>query len=326
MKKLITLFLFLNLYTVAFNQTLTGAVLDEETNMSIPYATVYINGTFTGTSCDKYGKFELDITKYNSMPITVSAVGYYSAVLNPTTFSDTENLSLFLTPKVFKLDETQVNAKSLVSKRRRYLNLFKEEFLGTTENAIQCEIMNEKDITFNYNSDKDTLKAYASRPIMIENKALGYKITYYLDKFEYNKLKEATFFCGNIKFTEDVSGGPTQNYFIDKRKAVYLGSRTHFFRALWQNALKSNGFTVTDPNYKYLKDKSLVIQNNEGNKFLSYPQMIRVSYKSDSYIYFLKKYVYFDKMGYFDPSGINWTGNMGNQRIADWLPLEYEIQ
>ena len=41
---------------------------------------------------------------------------------------------------------------------------------------------------------------------------------------------------------------------------------------------------------------------------------------------FLKEQVLFEKDGFFDPSGLNWKGSMGRQRIADWLPYEYSIE
>ena len=69
----------------------------------------------------------------------------------------------------------------------------------------KCKILNEEDITFNYDSDDDTVKAYALAPILIENKSLGYKITYYLDRFQYYKRTAATFFSGNMIFTEDLT-------------------------------------------------------------------------------------------------------------------------
>lgn len=83
-----------------------------------------------------------------------------------------------------------------MNEKKKELKNPKNEFIGTTANANDCIILNEQDITFNYDSDKDTLRAYALKPLLIENKALGYKITYYLDIFEYYKGKETTFFVG----------------------------------------------------------------------------------------------------------------------------------
>ncbi len=324
MKKLPLFTLFIIFTTTAFTQVIKGTIFEQDTNNFVCFANVYFNGTFVGTTSDANGNFELSISKNRSMPLTISAIGYYSVTLSD--FSTTEPLIIYLKPKTYDLGEAVVSSKSLERQRRRNLKLFKEEFLGTTANAEECKILNESDITFNYDSDEDTLKAFASKPILIENSALGYKVTYYLDKFEYYKRKEATFFCGNIIFGEDETNEATQELFEEIRKYTYLGSKLHFFRALWSNDFESNGFTVTNSTRQSFLCKEIVIQDH-GNKYLSYTENLYVDYgKNFSYIQFLKPKVYFDKTGYFDPSGINWKGKMAEQRIADWLPYEYSIE
>ncbi len=323
MKKLSLFILFIILSSTAFNQVIKGTIFEQNTNSFVCFANVYFNGTFVGTTSDANGNFELNISKNQLMPLTISAIGYYSLTL--TDFSTSEPLIIYLKPKIYDLGEAVVSSKSLERKRRRNLNLFKEEFLGTTANTKECRILNESDITFNYDSDDDTLKAFAFKPILVENRALGYKVTYYLDKFEYYKRKQATFFCGNIIFQEDVTADTTQKQFDEIRKYTYLGSKMHFFRALWSNDLESNGFTVTNSTRQSFLSKEIVNQNH-ANKYLSYTGNLYVDYgKSFSFIEFLKPKVYFDKTGYFDPSGINWKGRMADQRIADWLPYEYSI-
>jgi len=324
MKKITLFLLFLTLCTNAFNQVVKGTIFDQKTDSVICFASVYFNGTFVGTTSDVHGNFELNILKNTSMPLTISAVGYYSVTLND--FSTNEPLIIYLKPKIYDLGEVGIKSKSLERKRRRNLVLFKEEFLGTTDNAQECAILNEKDITFNYESDDDTVKAFALKPILVENRALGYKITYYLDKFEFYKSNQATFFCGNIIFKEDVSTQESQKQFAVARERAYFGSRMHFFRTLWANDLHVNGFTITNSNYQTLRYKEIVIQHYN-NKYLSFAENLYVNYnKGFSYIQFLKKNVYFDKTGYFDPSGINWKGRMAVQRIADWLPYEYSVE
>jgi hypothetical protein len=324
MRTVILFLLFINICIPTYSQVIKGTIFDQKTDSVICFATVYFNGTFVGTTSDVNGNFKLNVSKNVSMPLTISAVGYYSLTL--TDYSTSGPLIIYLKPKIYDLSEAVISSKSLERKRRRNLILFKEEFLGTTDNAQECEILNEKDITFNYDSDDDTVKAFALKPILVENKVLGYKITYYLDKFEYYKGKQATFFSGNIIFQEDVTTEETQKQLAVMRKNAYLGSRMHFFRALWSNDLKSNGFTVNNSSYKSLQPKEIVIQPYN-NKYLSYIENLYVDYgKSVSYIHFLKKNVYFDNTGYFDPSGINWKGRMAQQRIADWLPYEYSIE
>ena len=332
MKKFISLFLFVNFYIVAYNQVIKGTIFDMETKSSIPFATVYFNGTFVGTTSDQDGNFELDITKYASRPITISAVGYYSYTLSD--YSDSEPQIIYLTPKVYEIKEVSVSVKSLARERKANLKLFKNEFLGTTSNAWKCEIVNEEDITFNYGSDDDTLKTFASKPILINNNALGYNITYHLDKFEYYKKSNIIFFTGNIIFNKDLTTEETDKQFYEsRRKNAFLGSRMHFFRALWQDDLKSTGFTIKDSADKKLNSKDIVIQEDSCKKFLKYSENLDIYYHfPDRYedfsseIIFLKDQVLFEQDGFFDPSGIRWQGQMAEKRIADWLPYEYSIE
>ena len=322
MRKYILLFLFISCYTVGYSQVVRGIVLDEKTKTPISFASVYFNGTFAGTISDVNGCFELNRSEHTSMPLTLSAIGYYS--FNLTDFSSSKPIPIYLKPKEYELKGTVVKSKSLLKVRMRNLKLFKEEFIGLSDNAPKCKILNDNDITFNYYADKDTLKAFALKPILIENKALGYTVTYYLDKFEYYRKKRAVFFKGNIVFKADEATADKQKVYAENRRETYLGSRMHFFRTLSLNDLIIKGFTITDSTFKVLKLKDIVVLDPKDNRYLNYPAGFKISYsKGTSYVNFLKNYVFFDKTGYFDASGINWIGDMGEQRIAEWLPYEY---
>lgn len=326
MKKLLLLLVFINSCTLAFNQVIKGNVLDKKTNSAVMFATVYFNGTFVGTITDEEGRFELDISKYNSMPLTISAVGYYSFTMPE--YSTDEPLTIYLTPKVFELNEVVIHDKSLVKQRRANLKVFKDEFLGTTANSSKCEIVNEEDITFNYNSDKDSLIAYALKPLIIDNRALGYKITYYLDKFEYCKKDRSFLYKGNIIYKEDLtSNEKLKETFERKREKAYLGSRMHFFRALWANDLAANGFIIKDSSGKYLSYKDIVVQDIHHNKTLKYTTNFKLYYNLQlSYLVLRKRMIFFYKNGYFDMSAIYWKEKMAEQRVADLLPYEYQLE
>jgi hypothetical protein len=328
MRKLILLFMFFIFNKVAYNQVIKGTVLDNETKNPIGFAFLYFSGTFSGTQADQNGNFEVDVTKNASIPLTISAIGYYSSTL--TDFSTEKPHIVYLTPKTYQLKEVSINAKSLAKKRKANLISFKNVFLGTTYNARECEILNESDITFNYDSDKDTLKAFASKPILINNRALGYSITYYLDKFEYSRRGRTYFLQGNITFNEDLTADRTQKQVFERRREdAYLGSRMHFFRALWINDLKSVGFIVKTPSGANLDDKDIVIQEDSHRKYLKYPENIDICYYTKlpvSHIVFLKERVYFNNSGYFDGLGISWEGEFARKRIGDLLPYEYYIR
>ena len=231
-----------------------------------------------------------------------------------------------LIPKVFELEEVVVSTKSLVRKRRACMRIVKNEFIGLTSNARKCYILNEEDITFNYGSDQDTLKAYASKPIHIRNLSLGYDISYHLGRFEYDRRTQTTLYTGSIIFNRDLAEDEESLQRYERRRAyAFTGSSKHFFRALWANSLESEGFVLT--NYRTeqnLQYEDIVSENFQGRKFLVYNQDIKIDYYSNlSYISFREFQVYFEADGYFEPLPIIWTGKMSEQRIADFLPFEY---
>lgn len=322
MRRLILLILFFNIYSLSYNQVINGSVFEKNTNSVVMFASIYFNGTTIGTTSNQDGYFELDVSKGGNMSLTISAIGYYSTTIRE--YSPDQDLIIHLKPKVFNLKEVVIKNKSLVRLRKRNLRLFKQEFLGTTSSR-QCEILNESDIRFDYSCIKDTLKVYASKPILIHNKTLGYKITYFLDKFEYYK-KDSTFaYKGDIRFKEDSIVNESNRTTYDKRRKIaYLGSKMHFFRALWLDLLPSAGFSVYNSERRELTYKDLISHDENRNKFLDYPDKIKIIYyMKSSNLIFLKKKIYFNYMGQYDPQGVFWEGELAIQRISSLLPVEY---
>jgi hypothetical protein len=227
------------------------------------------------------------------------------------------------------LDEVIVTDKSHAKERKENLRTFRNVFLGTTGNANNCEITNENDIRFKFSSYKDTLKAFAMKPILIDNRALGYKLTYYLDKFEYNKQDSSFLFIGNIIFREDSRSIEAKKKYIKRnRENAYFGSRMHFFRSLWFDDLDSVGFKIRNSSYDTLDYKHIVAQYDKHSKYLKYHGSLGISYfnaQQTSLLIFLKDSVLFDPNGYFEPYAISWEGEMAQKRIADQLPYEYSI-
>jgi len=277
MIKYALLLLATNIYVSAYNQVINGTILDAETNDSIPFAAVYLNGTFVGSTSDKYGYFELDIAKDTLRPITISAIGYYSYTLS--NYSTIERQKIYLSPKVYEIQEVSISSKSLGKERNENLILFRNVFLGETSTARKCRIINEEDITFNYYSNDDTLRAFTSKPILIENNALGYKITYYLDKFEHDRMSNTTSIFGNLIVDEDITINVRNNRRYERRREhAFLGSRMHFFRALWADDLESNRFTIIDSANNKLKYRNIVIKGVTNIKYLNHTGELNISY------------------------------------------------
>jgi hypothetical protein len=333
MRKIFFILLLIIPNIVGSSQIIKGTILDKNTNNPVSFAAVYFSGTLTGSLSDQNGHFELDVTKYLTMPLTISALGYNSVILSD--FTTEKSLLIYLSPKVYELNEVVISAKSKKENwaYKEDLDLFKIAFLGLTDNALKCKITNEKDLNIVYNSETKILRVSTSKPILIDNKSLGYKITYYLDNFEASKTTGAIFFNGNIQFKEyPVSNKRERAKFERRRESAYLGSRMHFFRELWNNNLDSSGFTLKDVNNNRLAYDDIVISTDTivqgvSKKYLKYFGKILLGYHTKdpkSAIVMVNEYVSFDKNGYFDPLGMNWQGEMARYRVADFLPYEYK--
>jgi len=300
-------------------QQLKGRVLDAKTHKAIVFANVYFNGTFRGTTTDTLGYFSLKLIKNQLLPITVSFVGYKSSkIIN---YNTNKLLTIYLKPKVFDLPIVEI--KSGKTRRKQKERIFKREFLGSSLLAKYCIIENMKDIKLVFSKDRKTLFAYAKKPILINNTYLGYNIEYYLDNFYYRR--DTVFFQGSFYFKEkpllDELAGKR---FKEHRLKVYHGSKMHFIRSLYSNKLKAEGFKVLGSNrFKYNYDS---IMTHKNSHYINIKNHIKISYLGieDSNLYQLSDSIYISKNGFNNPYGILWTGYMGQQRLCDLLPFEYQ--
>ena len=131
-----------------------------------------------------------------------------------------------------------------------------------------------------------------------------------------------------IVFDKDLYLEERKRSYLSKRRKAYFGSRMHFFRALWENELERERDVIRDSNESLVGIDSIVHLSNNGDKFLYYPDKLFIGYNQRRYseISFLKEQVNMDEYGYFDDTGINWHGDLGRFRIADWLPYDYSIR
>jgi CarboxypepD_reg-like domain len=351
MRKLAIIIVLLGYFSAAHCQTFKGTVYDRSTDSTLSSAIVYISGTSVGTYSDIHGNFVLNISNYSSMPITISMLGYYSVTLSEHTSN--KMYDIYLSPKINELNEVVIKGKK--GKWESYLRIFKREFLGETENALECNIINEKDLRFSYNSsnfgyssDSSTLIAFSSKPILIQNNSLGYSITYYLDKFKYSRIKaenkeitEASTIIGNYLFKDDLStiNEPEKSKVVERRKSSYLGSRMHFFRLLYggnlfqrgrynislsDNMLFSKGFSIGSK--MPISSDSLVISKDRISSYIRKEGDLYIKFgEKRSTIVVKMDSAYFEKTGYYDPNVIEFSGEMSKQRIGDLLPFEYLI-
>ena len=135
MKKLFLFILFAFLFLSSRSQVITGTVFDNASKQVIGYASLYFTGTFIGTTTDKNGNFELDVTKNKNMPLTVSAIGYYST--NIDDFLSGKPVKIYLGSRIhfFRvLWLNQLNSSSFIVKNSSDQKLKCNEIVITSGN------------------------------------------------------------------------------------------------------------------------------------------------------------------------------------------------
>ena len=226
---------------VLSQKSLMGLVTDEESK-PIPGASVFLNNTSLGTRTNEDGKFELLIPA-GKFDLIISSVGYETFNKTITTHGLQDFISIKLKIKEKELDEVIVGPYEKDG-WEKWGTFFLQSFIGTSANATQCRIKNSKVIKFRNSKKKNELTAYASEPLVIENKALGYTIHYQLETFKYNFGTHFLLYEG-YPFFENMKGNSGKKVkWENRRSEAYSGSVLHFMRCVYRNRIIQEGFEV----------------------------------------------------------------------------------
>ena len=219
--------------------TIQGYVEEKETETTLPGAHVFLANTSIGDITDANGQFAIEEIPAGSYQLVVTMIGYkpYRQIVEPGK-GETLTLSLNLEKDIYEVGQITVVEKQPKGWKRD-LNSFKRIFLGRTPNRKGCELQNPH--ILNFKDEHGFFKATASVPIVIENRSLGYKVTYLLNHFssglgEYRYQGEPVFEQLEPKNAKEAKR------WADRRARTYEGSFPHFLRALAQGTAHTEGF------------------------------------------------------------------------------------
>lgn len=221
-----------------------GTVLNGESDAAISNVSVFITNTSRGTVSAANGSFRLSGIPAGKYDLIISSVGYTTQVYSFSSDKLPLNLKIYLELRATEL-ETVIVEPYEKDGWEKWGSFFIENFIGTTEAAKLCKIRNYKTLRFRNSKKKNTLTAVAAEPLIIENRELGYKITYQLEEFSYDFNKQTLSFLGYTLFEDmatDIQHIPKR--FLRERRKVYNGSIVHFMRSLYLKQIEQNGFEV----------------------------------------------------------------------------------
>jgi hypothetical protein len=273
--KFLAIFLLCINSSVFGQQTISGLVLDADTQSPIVDATVYINGTITGASTNEQGLFALSGVIF-PCKLVVSRVGYELKTLTLTEYN-AEKLSIHLKQKTIQLSQIEITGKTT---RDVNVETFKRYFLGSDIWSTRTFLKNdtvlqfrsytntiiEKPDTTNYfilkadnndltNSDSITYEpkvfnifsVKAQAPLIVDFPSLGYKISIDLVSFHIIKSKTSTI-CKYMAYyyyqPYEFKSKIVDRRYQKNRMEAFNNSREHFCRMMFQNKLKQNGYMV----------------------------------------------------------------------------------
>ena len=221
---------------------LSGRVTDVKTSTPLEAVNIFLSNTVLGTTTDSSGWFRLSPIPPGRYDLIVSMIGY-SVQKEEIKIDSTSYLEFDfkLKQKPIVLPEVTVTARDMRRWRQNY-KTFKKSFLGNSANALETEIKNERVLDFERQGE--TLVATASSPIIIENKALGYRIEYNLEAFE--ATPDYVKYSGEPLFFElAAENGEQSQHWEKNRLNTYRGSLRHFLRTISQQYLetRAGGFT-----------------------------------------------------------------------------------
>ncbi|MEM6783713.1 MAG: carboxypeptidase-like regulatory domain-containing protein [Bacteroidota bacterium] len=207
--------------------TLEGRVTDRD-RQPIPGASVFLAQTQRGTITDRDGRYRLTRVPLGAHRLVASSAGFETETEDLILRREGQTKTVNFRLRGLELGEVVVEAERDEEWQRRY-ERFARRFVGETANAAETEILNP--FVIDFEQRLGTLTATAREPLVIENRALGYRVYYSLTAFEAEPNRN--FFTGEPLFEElePADDAEAIRWAANRRKA-YLGSPRHLLRSL----------------------------------------------------------------------------------------------
>jgi hypothetical protein len=220
--------------------SISGVVKDKD-GQALPGAAVLLGGYKIGTVADTHGKFQISNLRAGKYDLLIQMVGYFPANKSVLISTGSVDIQIILTENIKLLNVVVVRPDL---RRSKFLKIFEESFLGATPNALKCRILNPNIIDFEYDEEKQMLSAHTDEFIVVENKALGYRIRYLLKSFKKDEKNKLVYFYGYPYFEEMQGSGRDKIRYQAKRLEAYEGSQEHFFSSLYNNSYRQEGYLL----------------------------------------------------------------------------------
>jgi hypothetical protein len=227
--------------TLAQSGIISGNVTNAESKKPIPRASVFLSNSGVGSATGEDGHYTLSGIRPGQYTMVVSVLGYESYSKTVLVGNEPIHLNIELATKPLMLRDVVIQSEA--DWKKNY-EAFRKEFIGTDDNAKYCTVMNPRILNITYNPTKQLLHADADEFLIVENKALGYRVKFLLNDFKIDKISGIISRDGQQVFEELPGSESQKKRWHQKREEAYYGSAMHFYRSLYTDKLKQDGFEM----------------------------------------------------------------------------------
>jgi hypothetical protein len=226
----------------AYSQiTISGKVTTSQSHEGIGKVSVFLSNSSYGTETSEDGSFKIYGVKPGQYDLVASSVGFEGYSKTILVGKDAMDITIPLLPKVNQLRGVVISTNADWKKN---WEAFRKAFVGTSENAKECVVMNPHVVSIVNHGRQHILEAWADDFLVMENKALGYKVKFLIDTFSNNGVTGIISWQGKAVFQE-LPGSPEQKKVWKlRREETYYGSSRNFYKALYTGTLTQEGFIV----------------------------------------------------------------------------------
>ena len=321
--------------------SVSGRILDAVTGEKLAFTNVFLAKTTIGDAADEEGFYLLENVPPGVYEIVYSRVGYQVQVKEIRVAPLSRiTIDIDLRSNPIEGEEVSVEAPS-PRQWRRDLKRFTRIFLGESKNAELCEIINPEVLDFYREPITKYFYASTDEILVVENRALGYRIRLVLKEFRWHSVKLGMFFFYPLFLELEPKNDAERIKWQKARKRTYLGSFRHFLASLALDLTLEEGFDIyrdergtgtswrIDVPFPITPDSTLIRDaDTDGRlKKLKFKGRLIVVYRptsKTSSFTLTRDSLQFDLYGNvhtehaFKVSG-EWSGH----RVADMLPLNY---
>ncbi len=217
-----------------------GTVRDAQGEV-LPGVSVYLSGTTRGTASDRDGRFRIEAVAPGTYRLIGSMVGFAPSAQDVRLAPGaTVRADLALAETTADLAPVAVEAQA-DRRWQRKLAQFQETLLGESANADSARILNPE--VLDLSSRWGTLRATASAPLVIENRALGYRLHY--DLLEFSAGATVVRYDGDEVFEPMAPTSAAEGFrWAAARQRAWEGSLQHLLRSVLSGTESAEGFAL----------------------------------------------------------------------------------